>query len=104
MANKGYIYKGLKPVYWCGDCETALAEAEVEYGDKVSPSIFVKFPIKDGKGLVPDDAFVIIWTTTPWTLPANTGVCLHPIMNKLVQVSGEKYVWPRACWRALQVS
>lgn len=93
MANKGYIYKGLKPVYWCADCETALAEAEVEYGDKVSPSIYVKFPIKEGKGVVPEDAFIIIWTTTPWTLPANMGISLHPDYEYLlVQVNGEKYV------------
>ncbi len=93
MANKGYIYKGLKPVYWCGDCETALAEAEIEYHDKVSPSIYVKFPVKDGKGVIPEDAYVIIWTTTPWTLPANTGICLHPDFDyMLVEVNGEKYV------------
>ncbi len=93
MANKGYIYKGLKPVYWCADCETALAEAEVEYGDKVSPSIYVKFPIKNGKGVVPEDAFIIIWTTTPWTLPANMGISLHPDYEYLlIEVNGEKYV------------
>ncbi len=93
MANKGYIYKGLKPVYWCGDCETALAEAEVEYQDKTSPSIYVKFPVKDGKGLLPEEAAVIIWTTTPWTLPANTGICLHPEYEyALVDVDGEKFV------------
>jgi isoleucyl-tRNA synthetase len=93
MASKGYIYKGLKPVYWCGECETALAEAEVEYGDKVSPSIYVKFPVKDGKGVLPQDAFVIIWTTTPWTLPANTGISLHPGYEYvMVQVNNEKYV------------
>jgi isoleucyl-tRNA synthetase len=93
MASKGYIYKGLKPVYWCGDCETALAEAEVEYGDKVSPSIFVKFPVKDGKGVLPEDAFVVIWTTTPWTLPANTGISLHPDYEYvLVQAGNEKYL------------
>ncbi len=93
MANKGYIYKGLKPVYWCGDCETALAEAEVEYGDKVSPSIYVKFPVKDGKGLLPEDAFIVIWTTTPWTLPANTGISLHPDYEYvLIAVNGEKYL------------
>jgi len=93
MAKKGYIYKGLKPVYWCADCETALAEAEVEYGDKTSPSIYVKFPVKDGKGVIPEDAFVVIWTTTPWTLPANTGICLHPDFDYvLVQVGEEKYV------------
>jgi len=93
MANKGYIYKGLKPVYWCADCETALAEAEIEYNDKISPSIYVKFPVKDGKGLIPEDAFVIIWTTTPWTLPANTGICLHPDFEYLlVEVNNEKYI------------
>ncbi|HWP98027.1 MAG TPA: isoleucine--tRNA ligase [Syntrophomonadaceae bacterium] len=93
MANKGYIYKGLKPVYWCGDCETALAEAEVEYDNKVSPSIYVKFPVKDGRGVLPEDAFIIIWTTTPWTLPANTGISLHPEFEYvLVQVGEEKYL------------
>lgn len=93
MAHKGYIYKGLKPVYWCGQCETALAEAEVEYGDKTSPSIYVKFPVKDGRGLLPEDAFIIIWTTTPWTLPANTGICLHPDFDYvLVQAGEEKYL------------
>lgn len=93
MANKGYIYKGLKPVYWCADCETALAEAEIEYNDKISPSIFVKFPVKDGKGEIPGNAYIIIWTTTPWTLPANTAVCLHPDFDYvLVEVNHEKYV------------
>jgi isoleucyl-tRNA synthetase len=93
MATKGYIYKGLKPVYWCADCETALAEAEIEYHDKVSPSIYVKFPVKDGKGEIPEGTFIIIWTTTPWTLPANTGVCLHPDFDYvLVEVNGERYV------------
>lgn len=93
MANKGYIYKGLKPVYWCADCETALAEAEIEYNDKVSPSIYVKFPVRDGKNIVPEDAYVIIWTTTPWTLPANTGISVHPEFEyALVSVNGEKYV------------
>jgi len=79
MAKKGYIYKGLKPVYWCTDCQTALAEAEVEYGEKKSPSIFVNFPVKDGKGIVPgDNTYVMIWTTTPWTLPANVAIAVHP--------------------------
>lgn len=94
MAKKGYIYKGLKPVYWCTDCETALAEAEVEYADKRSPSIYVKFPLKDAKGAFPEkDAYVIIWTTTPWTLPANLGISLHPEFKyDLVRVGGERYV------------
>ena len=78
MARKGYIYKGLKPVYWCADCQTALAEAEVEYHDAKSPSIYVKFPVSDGKGILPDNSFVVIWTTTPWTLPANVAISLHP--------------------------
>lgn len=79
MAKRGYIYKGLKPIYWCATCETALAEAEVEYGEKESPSIYVRFVVTDGKGLLPQDqTYVVIWTTTPWTIPANVAICLHP--------------------------
>ena len=79
MAAKGYIYKGLKPVYWCPDCETSLAEAEIEYEEKSSHSIYVKFPLVNGNGVVKtDDVYVVIWTTTPWTLPANLAVSLHP--------------------------
>ncbi|KUO52463.1 MAG: isoleucine--tRNA ligase [Desulfitibacter sp. BRH_c19] len=90
MAKKGYIYKGLKPVYWCTDCQTALAEAEVEYGEKKSPSIFVNFPVKDGKGILPEDnTYVMIWTTTPWTLAANVAIALHP-QFKYVLVETEK--------------
>lgn len=93
MANKGYIYKGMKPVYWCADCETALAEAEIEYHDKVSPSIYVKFPVTEGKGIIPDGSAIIIWTTTPWTLPANVAVCLHPEFTYVVvKVKDQKYV------------
>lgn len=78
MLKKGYIYKGLKPVYWCTSCETALAEAEVEYKDTKSPSIYVAFRVANGKGLVPQDTSFVIWTTTPWTLPANLAICVHP--------------------------
>jgi isoleucyl-tRNA synthetase len=93
MAKKGYIYKGLKPVYWCGDCETALAEAEIEYGEKTSPSIYVKFPVQDGKGVLPPDSFIVIWTTTPWTLPANMGIAVHPEFEYVVvSVNKEKYI------------
>ncbi len=94
MAQQGHIYKGLKTVYWCCDCETALAEAEIEYADKRSDSIYVKFPVKDSQGLFPiEDAYVVIWTTTPWTLPANTGISVHPdYVYGLVLVGGEKYV------------
>lgn len=78
MALKGYIFKGLKPVYWSPSSESALAEAEIEYYDVESYSIYVAFNVKDGKNLLPNDAKVIIWTTTPWTLPANLAVSLHP--------------------------
>lgn len=94
MAKAGYIYKGLKPVYWCASCETALAEAEVEYHDKTSPSIYVKFPVVDGKGVLPEqDTYAVIWTTTPWTLPANIAISLHGELDYvLVQVDDEKHL------------
>ena len=77
MYKKGYIYKGLKPVYWCTDCETALAEAEIEYKDVTGESIYVKFPVEDSKGLFDkENTFVVIWTTTPWTLPGNSGITI----------------------------
>lgn len=83
MAQKGYIYKGLKSVYWCISCETALAEAEIEYAEKKSHSIYVKFPLVDDKGnlpvgIAPQNVYAVIWTTTPWTLPANVAIALHP--------------------------
>ena len=79
MFKKGYIYKGLKPVYWCTDCETALAEAEIEYADSKATSIFVKFPVKDSKGKFNvENTYFVIWTTTPWTLPGNTGITIGP--------------------------
>jgi isoleucyl-tRNA synthetase len=93
MVKKGYIYKGLKPVYWSPSSESALAEAEIEYRDKKSPSIYVAFPVKDGKGKLPEDSAIIIWTTTPWTLPANLGVSLHPDFDYvLAETGGKKYV------------
>ena len=77
MYKKGYIYKGLKPVYWCTDCETALAEAEIEYKDVTGESIYVKFPVEDSKGLFnKKDTYMVIWTTTPWTLPGNMGITI----------------------------
>ncbi|HHU61579.1 MAG TPA: isoleucine--tRNA ligase [Natronincola sp.] len=79
MMEKGYVYKALKPVYWCADCQTALAEAEIEYDDHRSPSIYVRFAVKDGQGVLSEeDTYFVIWTTTPWTIPANLGIALHP--------------------------
>lgn len=93
MAKKGYIYKGMKPVYWSPSSESALAEAEIEYQDKRSASIYVAFQVKDGKNLFEGDEKFIIWTTTPWTLPANVAISLHPEVTYVVaQVGAEKYV------------
>jgi len=78
--GKGFIARGLKPVNWCFKCETALAEAEVEYENHISPSVFVKFKAREGKGMFPDSYFVI-WTTTPWTLIANVAVAVHPDLS-----------------------
>lgn len=92
MAKKGYIYKGLKPVYWCPHDETALAEAEIEYADSKCTSIYVKFAVKDDKGLFEglENVFFVIWTTTPWTLPGNTAICLNPDFDYvLVKVKDE---------------
>lgn len=83
MAKKGYIYKGKKAVYWCPHCETALAEAEIEYGEEKSPAIFIKMPLVKDNGMLPEaaqgkPAYIVIWTTTPWTMPANVAIALHP--------------------------
>jgi len=104
MAKKGYIYKGLKPVYWCPTCETALAEAEIDYADKKSPAIFVKFPVKDGKGLLPEnDSYVVIWTTTPWTIPANLAISVHPeFQYALVKQEGALLVVAKEMIQSLQ--
>ncbi len=104
MAKKGYIYKGLKPVFWCPTCETALAEAEVEYEEKVSPSIYVKFPVRDGKGLLPADGktFVLIWTTTPWTIPGNVALAVHPEYTYvLADLGAEKLLVARELFSAV---
>jgi isoleucyl-tRNA synthetase len=103
---KGGVYKGLKPVLWCTVDHTALAEAEVEYEDHTSPSIYVKFPLVDAPGVLSRPAVfgmslpaevttvsIVIWTTTPWTLPANQAVCLHPDIDyAFVKVRGEVIV------------
>ena len=97
MANKGYIYKGLKPVYWCSDCQTALAEAEIEYAEDSCYSIYVKFPVKEDKGILskmgadPKKTYFVIWTTTTWTLPANLAICVGPEYEYSVIRCGDEY-------------
>ncbi len=78
LALKGLIYKGLKPVYWSPSSESALAEAEIEYHDVDSYSIYVSFDVIEGKKLLPNNSKILIWTTTPWTLPANLALCANP--------------------------
>ncbi|NLC78648.1 MAG: isoleucine--tRNA ligase [Ruminococcaceae bacterium] len=98
MAKKGYIYKGLKSVYWCPHCETALAEAEIEYADDACKSVYVRFNVcEDEKGVfeklgIPKEkAYFVIWTTTTWTLPANVAICVHPDYDYAVTKVGDKY-------------
>ena len=94
MYFNGYIYRGLKPVYWCPDCETALAEAEIEYKDHESLSLYVKFNVVDSKGLFDSkNTSIVIWTTTPWTLPGNTGITVGGDFDySIVDIGNEKYV------------
>ena len=94
MYEKGYIYKGKKPVYWSPSSESTLAEAEVEYHDIKSPSIYVSFPVKDGKGILdPKNTYFLIWTTTPWTIPTNQGITVNPGFDySVAQVGDKRYV------------
>src|SRR5690625_1257279 len=93
MAKKGYIYKGLKPIYWSPSSESALAEAEIEYQDKRSPSIYVTFDVKDGGDLLSGDEKFVIWTTRTWTLAANLAIAVHSELKYVVvEVNGGKFV------------
>ncbi len=99
FVKKGYAYKGKKPVHWCPSCVTALAEAEVEYADKESPSVFVKFAVdaeniaKYLPSMAGKKVYVVIWTTTPWTLPANLAVAFHPDFDYVaVEQDGEVFI------------
>lgn len=105
MASKGYIYKGLKPVYWCPECETALAEAEIEYAEDPCASIYVKFRVTDDKGLLQakgadlSKTFFVIWTTTTWTIPANVAICLGADFEySLLECDGEYFVMATALY------
>ena len=97
MASKGYIYKGLKPVYWCPDCNTALAEAEIEYAQDPCHSIYVKFNVTDDLGKLTamgadlSKTYFVIWTTTTWTLPANVAICVGPNYEYSLIKSGDEY-------------
>ncbi|MDA3899768.1 MAG: isoleucine--tRNA ligase [Spirochaetes bacterium] len=96
LFEKGYVFKGKKPIYWCPSCETALAEAEVEYEMHTSQSIFVKFKISPSTlkldGVDTSNCHVVIWTTTPWTLPANLAVCFHPDFPYSIYKFGSEYL------------
>lgn len=93
MARKGLIFKGMKPVYWSPSSESALAEAEIEYHDRKDPSIFVAFEVEEGNSVVDKGDYLVIWTTTPWTLPGNTAICVGPNLEySRVLVNGKKYV------------
>lgn len=103
MVKRGFIYKGLKPVYWSPSSESALAEAEIEYYDKRSASIYVAFPVKDGKGVLDQDVSIVIWTTTPWTIPANLGISVHPDLDYVVvEAAGRKLLVAQALLEQLQ--
>jgi isoleucyl-tRNA synthetase len=94
MVDKGLVYKGRKAIYWCTDCQTALAAAEIEYSDETSPSIFVAYKYQDAAKVFPQlagkDVNVIIWTTTPWTLPASMAVAVHARYDYGFYEAGEK--------------
>ena len=99
MAKEGYMYKGLKPVYWCPDCNTALAEAEIEYANDPCTSIYVKFNVVDDKGIFTSmgidlsKVYFVIWTTTTWTIPGNLAICIGPEYEyTLVKNDDEYYV------------
>ena len=97
MADKGYIYRGLKPVYWCPDCQTALAEAEIEYSNDKCYSVYVKFALADDCGKLSamgadvSKTYFVIWTTTTWTLPANVAICVGPKFNYALVKCGDEY-------------
>ena len=91
MAKKGLIFKGLKPVYWSPSSESALAEAEIEYHDRKDPSIYVAFPVVEGNDTVNVGDNLIIWTTTPWTLPCNTGIAISEKFDYAKVLVNDKY-------------
>ena len=111
MYQKGYIYKGLKPVYWCPHDETALAEAEIEYQDDPCTTVYVKFPVKDDLGKLSQygdvsKMFFLIWTTTIWTLPGNLAIAVHPRESYVLvkAPNGEMYILAEAlCAKVMKI-
>ena len=107
MYKKGYIYKGKKPVYWCPHDETALAEAEIEYAQDKCTSIFVKFKVRDDRGVLSpvcdlDKTYFVIWTTTTWTLPANLAICVGPRFDYvLIKAGDENYIMAEALYEGV---
>jgi len=104
----GHVYRGFKPVHWCWSCETALADTEVEYKDHKSPSVYVKFPVAEdwsdlNSALAGKKIFVLIWTTTPWTLPANLAIAFHPDFDYVAYelAGGEVYIFAEKMMDAL---
>ena len=91
MVEDNYIFKGLKPVYWSPSSESALAEAEIEYKDVTSPSIHLAFKVADGKNIVSNDCELVIWTTTPWTIPANLAVSVNPLEKYIILKIEERF-------------
>lgn len=91
MVEKNLVFKGLKPVYWSPSSESALAEAEIEYHDKVSSSVYVAFKVQDGKNVLSRDCELVIWTTTPWTLPANLAISVNPTFEYVIIESEERF-------------
>lgn len=98
LALSGYIYRGLRSLYWCKTCVTALAEAEVEYSDHKATSIWARFPLREDPvgvfdGYASERCYSLIWTTTPWTIPGNMAICVHPELDYvIVEVKGERYL------------
>ncbi|MFA5879854.1 MAG: class I tRNA ligase family protein, partial [Candidatus Margulisiibacteriota bacterium] len=99
IAEQNLIYKGKKPIHWCPNCETALAEAEIEYQEHKSPSIFIKFKVTEASkklsSLVnPENLYILVWTTTPWTLPSNTAIAAHPEFTYVIaKNNNETYIF-----------
>ena len=113
MANKGYIYRGAKPVYWSWSSESALAEAEIEYHDLVSTSLYYANKVKDGKGVLDTDTYIVVWTTTPFTVTASRGLTVgaefdyvvvkpagsdrkYVVASELLPSLSEKFGWENA--------